>query len=117
MSFVITGNPGVGKHTVAERLSKKIGYKIIDINKIANGIMLEDGLAKVDNLSVLKEGNEVGIEIHIGKNRIVKRIFESLGYEVIKLDRVVFAGLTKKDLPRGKWRLLKPQELRLLKHF
>jgi 23S rRNA pseudouridine2605 synthase len=60
---------------------------------------------------------EIGIELHIGKNRIVRRIFEHLGYEVVKLDRVMYAGLTKKDLPRGRWRHLEPQEVIMLKHF
>ena len=61
--------------------------------------------------------DEVGIEIHIGKNRIVRRIFEHLGYEVQKLDRVYYAGLTKKNLPRGKFRHLTTQEVIMLKHF
>ena len=60
---------------------------------------------------------EVGIQIHSGKNRIVRRIFEHLGYEVVKLDRVVYAGITKKDLPRGKWRLLTEKEVMQLKKF
>jgi 23S rRNA pseudouridine2605 synthase len=66
---------------------------------------------------MLEEKNELGIEIHSGKNRIVRRIFEHLGYQVEKLDRVMYAGLTKKNLPRGKWRLLTEREVILLKHF
>jgi 23S rRNA pseudouridine2605 synthase len=81
--------------------------------------MLEDGLAVVDEIAFPnpKTKSEVGVEIHSGKNRIVRRIFESLGYEVEKLDRVFFAGLTKKDLPRGKWRFLTEEEVRGLKYF
>jgi len=88
-----------------------------DFEKIAQGLTLEDGPAPVDELSYLEAKNEIGIEIHIGRNRIVRRIFESLGYEVIKLDRVLYAGLTKKNVPRGKWRYLNEKEIILLKHF
>lgn len=90
-----------------------------DFNKIEFGIDLEDGFIKPDELSYVQGAgkDEVGIKIHSGKNRIVRRIFESLGYDVIKLDRVVYANLTKKDLPRGRWRFLDEQELVKLKHF
>lgn len=89
-----------------------------DAEKIREGLMLEDGEAKVDELAILSEDQTIlGVEIHIGRNRIVRRIFEHLGYEVIRLDRVMFAGLTKKDLPRGKWRYLSQKELIRLKHF
>ncbi|MCA5006169.1 pseudouridine synthase [Sphingobacterium bovistauri] len=90
-----------------------------DFNKIQVGIELEDGLIKPDDLSYVAGASkrEVGIQIHSGKNRVVRRIFESLGYEVIKLDRVVYANLTKKDLPRGRWRYLEERELIQLKHF
>jgi len=73
----------------------------------------------VDGTDYVKDASkkEVGIEIHIGKNRIVRRIFEHLGYEVKRLDRVYYAGLTKKDLPRGRWRHLTEQEVIMLKHF
>ena len=81
-----------------------------------NGVELRDGLIKPDEVEYVGEGKrEVGITIHSGKNRIVRRIFESLGYEVVKLDRVVFAGLTKKDLPRGRWRFLTKNEVNFLK--
>jgi len=75
--------------------------------------MLDDGEVKVDEVSYINNApkREVGIEIHSGKNRIVRRIFEHLGYDVVKLDRVIFAGLTKKDLPRGHWRPLTSQEV------
>lgn len=89
-----------------------------DFQKIQDGVYLEEGKAKVDDLAYVDESRmSVGIELHIGWNRIVRRIFESLGYEVVKLDRVVFAGLDKKDLPRGEWRFLKPEEVVRLKHF
>jgi len=68
-------------------------------------------------MAYLEDKKELGLEIHSGKNRIVRRIFESLGYTVEKLDRVMYSGLTKKNLPRGKWRNLTDRELVLLKHF
>lgn len=86
--------------------------------QIKEGIELEDGLIKVDDIAILDESNlALGIEIHSGKNRIVRRIFESFGYDVLKLDRVMFAGLTKKDLSRGKWRFLKDREIVKLKYL
>ncbi|WP_407426345.1 pseudouridine synthase, partial [Arcticibacter sp.] len=90
-----------------------------DLNKIAFGLELEDGLIKVDEISYVAGGSkkEVGVQIHSGKNRIVRRIFEHLGYEVVKLDRVVYANLTKKDLPRGRWRYLEEKEIIQLKHL
>ena len=87
-----------------------------DMTKIAEGITLEDGPIYADEISYIGENRrEVGIEIHSGRNRIVRRIFESLGYSVQKLDRVYFAGLTKKRLKRGAWRFLTPQEVAMLK--
>jgi 23S rRNA pseudouridine2605 synthase len=83
-------------------------------------VELEDGLIRPDKIAYVagaEDKKQVGIELHSGKNRIVRRIFESLGYKVIKLDRVFLAGLTKKDLPRGKWRFLTPQEVNLLKRL
>lgn len=88
-----------------------------DYEKIFKGVELEDGKAEVDEIAYLENRNEVGLEIHIGRNRIVRRIFESLGYIVEKLDRVMYAGLTKKNLPRGKWRFLDEKEIIFLKHF
>lgn len=85
---------------------------------IQQGIELEDGLIKPDALSIVTpDAQVIGIEIHSGRNRIVRRMFEHFGYEVIKLDRTTFAGLTKKDLPRGKWRFLDPKEVVKLKYF
>jgi len=89
-----------------------------DFQKIKDGVRLEEGRAMVDDLAIVDDsGKTIGIELHIGWNRIVRRIFESLDYQVLKLDRVVYAGLDKKDLPRGKWRLLKDTEVIKLKHF
>jgi len=89
------------------------------LKAIQDGLTLEDGLAPVDKVSYVKgKGkNEVGIEIHIGRNRIVRRIFKHLGYHVVRLDRTYYAGLTKKDIPRGKYRLLNDREVLMLKHF
>ncbi len=89
-----------------------------DMQKIVEGLTLEDGEIIVDKVAYVEGADnkkEVGIQLHSGRNRIVRRIFEHLGYEVVKLDRVVFAGLTKKDLPRGKWRRLTPREVDFLK--
>jgi 23S rRNA pseudouridine2605 synthase len=90
-----------------------------DMNKIGFGLELEDGLIKPDSISYVAGGSkrEIGIQIHSGKNRIVRRMFESLGYEVVKLDRAVYANLTKKDLPRGRWRFLEEKEVIQLKHL
>jgi 23S rRNA pseudouridine2605 synthase len=88
-----------------------------DMQRIADGIELEDGEIHADAISYVTENdrNQAGIEIHSGRNRIVRRIFESLGYHVTKLDRVYFAGLTKKNLPRGRWRYLTQEEVNFLK--
>jgi 23S rRNA pseudouridine2605 synthase len=89
-----------------------------DMQKIADGMELEDGPIKADDISYVGDGkdkNEIGIQLHSGRNRIVRRVFEHLGYDVVKLDRVYFAGLTKKDLPRGRWRLLTALEVSMLK--
>jgi 23S rRNA pseudouridine2605 synthase len=85
--------------------------------QILEGLELEDGKVNVDQLAILGgDSRALGIEIHVGRNRIVRRIFEHLGYEVVKLDRVMFGNLTKKDIPRGKFRHLKPQEVQNLKN-
>jgi len=86
--------------------------------RIMEGVELEDGFIKPDNINwVTDEVNKkhIGIELHSGKNRIVRRLFEHVGHNVIKLDRVMFAGLTKKDLPRGRWRFLEEKEINILK--
>ncbi len=88
-----------------------------DLEKLAKGIELEDGFIAFDSIAYTDPDNhtQVGVEIHSGKNRIVRRMFESVGYKVVKLDRVYFAGLTRKGLKRGKWRFLSPEEVAFLK--
>ena len=88
-----------------------------DMDKIRKGLVLEDGPAPVDEIEYVegKDRNQVGIKLHIGRNRIVRRIFEHLGYSVEALDRTMFAGLTKKNLPRGHYRFLTPREINNLK--
>jgi len=87
-----------------------------DLDKIADGIELDDGFIKADAINYV-DGNkkEIGIELHSGRNRIVRRMFEHFGYRVVKLDRVYFAGLTKKGVNRGKWRFLEEKEISMLK--
>jgi 23S rRNA pseudouridine2605 synthase len=104
---------------------RKIYHVVLDKNltkadflKIQEGIELDDGEIKVDAIDFVGDGKnrkELGIELHSGKNRIVRRIFETLKYEVVRLDRVGYAGLTKKNLPRGEWRLLEEKEVSFLK--
>lgn len=103
---------------------KKLYHVVLDKNvsgqhlqSIKAGIKLDDGSIKADEVSYVQGASkrEVGIALHSGRNRIVRRIFESLGYEVITLDRVLFAGLTKKDIPRGHWRHLSQTEVQQLK--
>jgi 23S rRNA pseudouridine2605 synthase len=105
------------KKVYAVTLNKPLEKK--DFEHILKGVTLEDGPASVDVLAYadLKDKTQVGVEIHSGRNRIVRRIFESLGYDVKNLDRVIFAGLTKKNVERGKFRFLTEKEVRDLKHF
>lgn len=88
-----------------------------DFEAVLQGVTLDDGLIAADALEYVKEGDpkQVGIEIHSGQNRVVRRIFEKLGYKVIRLDRVYFAGLTKKNIQRGKYRFLNEREINMLK--
>ena len=90
-----------------------------DFDQVLRGVKLEDGPATVDVLAYAdsKDKKQLGIEIHSGRNRIVRRIFEHLGYSVKNLDRVMFGGLTKKNVERGKWRFLSEKEVRALKYF
>ncbi len=90
-----------------------------DFEKVLDGLILEDGLVKVDSLAYAdaKDKSVIGIEIHSGRNRIVRRIFESMGYDVKALDRVMYAGLTKKNVERSKWRYLSDKEIRVLKYM
>lgn len=112
------------KLTHPRYLKKKIYHVTVDKNvtaadlrQIAEGITLEDGDIRADAIEYASETDkkQIGIEIHSGKNRIVRRIFESLGYHVLKLDRVYFAGLTKKNVKRGDWRYLTEQEVNMLR--
>lgn len=97
--------------TLNRKLSKE------DMTTIAEGIRLEEGIAEIDAISYIdgKPKNEIGIEIHIGWNRVIRRIFQKMGYEVEALDRVMFAGLTKKNIKRGNWRILTELEVNNLK--
>ena len=90
-----------------------------DFEKIVEGgIQLEEGKVVVDDIAIISDDKKtVGLEIHIGWNRVVRRIFESMEYQVVKLDRSVYAGLDKKDLGRGEWRFLKKEEIVRLKHY
>ncbi|MGE0077490.1 MAG: pseudouridine synthase [Bacteroidales bacterium] len=96
-------------------LDKKVSFE--DMEKIRAGVEVDGEILTVDAVDYTEEsdGTEVGVEIHTGQNRVVRRIFESLFYRVVKLDRVYFAGLTKKNLPRGKWRFLTQKEVNALK--
>ena len=96
-------------------LDKEVAVE--DMEKLASGLVLDDGEIHADAISYASEEDhkQVGIEIHSGRNRIVRRMFEALGYHVTKLDRVYFAGLTKKNLGRGKWRYLNEQEVNMLR--
>ena len=87
--------------------------------EILKGVPLEDGIANVDTLAYAdpKDHTQIDVELHSGRNRIVRHIFEHLGYDVKGLDRVIFAGLTKKNVNRGKWRFLTEKEVRDLKFF
>lgn len=89
-----------------------------DCERIKTGIILEDGLAHVDQLEVAEsDRRSMGLVIHMGRNRVIRRIFEQLHYEVVKLDRVIYAHLTKKNLSRGSWRFLTPQEISRLRYL
>lgn len=123
--LLFTNDGDLAKKLTHPSFSKKKIYHVAlnkalsknDLLTIAKGIELEDGFIAADAINYVSEENkhEVGIEIHSGRNRIVRRIFNHLGYEVEKLDRVVFAGLTKKNVPRGKYRFLTQAEINLLK--
>jgi 23S rRNA pseudouridine2605 synthase len=124
--LLLTNDGELTKRLTHPRYEKKKIYHVYldkalkaeDMKAIREGITLEDGEVTVDDISFVAgttSKKEVGIELHSGKNRIIRRIFESLGYDVIKLDRVYFSGLTKKDLPRGKWRFLSEKEVNMLK--
>lgn len=109
------------KHGVRKRYHVVLDKPVTEehLEQIKKGLMLDDGKVVIDDIDWIigSDNSEIGIEIHIGKNRIVRRIFEHLGYHVERLDRVYYGGLTKKDLPRGWFRHLKPKEIIMLKHF
>jgi 23S rRNA pseudouridine2605 synthase len=105
------------KKVYAVTLDKPLAKK--DFDEILKGVPLEDGTAHVDSLAYTENADkkQIGIELHTGRNRIVRRLFEHFGYDVKNLDRVIFAGLTKKNVQRGKWRFLTEKEVRDLKYF
>ena len=105
------------KKVYAVTLDKPLDKK--DFEQIVKGVVLDDGPAAVDKLAFTdtKDKTQLGVELHSGRNRIVRRIFEQLGYDVKHLDRVMFAGLTKKNVERGKWRYLNEKEVRELKYL
>lgn len=123
--LLLTNDGELAKKLTHPKFNKKKVYHVFldkklkneDFRKIAAGIELEDGPIRPDALSWVDEEDktQIGIEIHSGRNRIVRRIFESLGYRIKKLDRVYFAGLTKKGLHRGHWRFLTDKEIKMLK--
>ncbi|UMB62059.1 rRNA pseudouridine synthase [Lutibacter sp. A80] len=107
------------KHNIQKIYHASLDKKLTnaDLNKIAEGFILDEKRVIVDEVSYIlnQPKSEVGVKIHSGRNRIVRRIFEHFNYKVVKLDRVIFAGLTKKDLPRGHWRHLTEMEVNNLK--
>ncbi|MEL6651773.1 MAG: pseudouridine synthase [Bacteroidota bacterium] len=106
-------------HEIKKLYHVKLNQEVSEehIKQLRDGVELEDGMAAADKIRYVegKGHDEVGIELHIGRNRIVRRMFEALGYEVERLDRVMFGSLTKKNLPRGKWRMLSEREVSFLK--
>lgn len=122
--LLLTNDGEITKKLSHPKYNKKKIYHVVldrnlnheDFERIAAGIELEDGFIKVDTISYVRaQKNELGIELHSGRNRIVRRIFEKFGYNIQRLDRVYFAGLTKINLPRGKWRFLTQKEINMLK--
>lgn len=123
--LLLTNDGDLASKLMHPKFKKKKIYQVTldrdvaieDMQAIADGVMLDDGEIHADSIAYQAEDvlNTVGIEIHSGRNRIVRRIFEKLGYRVTKLDRVYFAGLTKKNVPRGKWRYLSATEVNMLR--
>ena len=106
-------------HKIKKIYSLQINKPITknDLNKLKEGIEIDNEKIHINKINILNNRKELGIEIHMGKNRIIRKLFESLDYKIIKLDRVMFGPLTKRNLPRGKWKFLDQKELRLLKNF
>ncbi len=122
--LLLTNDGELTKKLTHPSYNKKKIYHVVlnkaiskgELSRIVSGIELSDGMINADAISYVNDSKkEVGIELHSGKNRIVRRIFEHLGYEIEKLDRVYFAGLTKKNISRGKWRYLTQKEINSLK--
>jgi 23S rRNA pseudouridine2605 synthase len=123
--LLLTNDGDLTKRLTHPRFNKLKVYQVtlnkvlkpVDFEKISKGITLEDGFIKADAVSYINQADkkQIGVEIHSGRNRIVRRIFEHLDYKVLKLDRVYFAGLTKKGLSRGQWRFLTGKEISMLK--
>lgn len=123
--LLLTNDGNLAAKLTHPKFEKKKIYHVVldknvsknDLETILNGFELEDGFIKADDISYIEEDDkkQIGIEIHSGRNRIVRRIFEHFGYQVERLDRVYFAGLTKKNLPRGRWRFLSEKEVNFLK--
>ncbi|HKL38009.1 MAG TPA: pseudouridine synthase [Bacteroidales bacterium] len=123
--LLLTNDGELTKRLTHPRYQKKKVYHVVldkpvvksHLESIVEGIELDDEMVRADAASYvdISDKTQVGVEIHTGQNRVVRRIFESLGYRVKKLDRVYFAGLTKKNLPRGKWRFLTQKEVNMLK--
>ena len=123
--LLLTNDGELTKRLTHPRYQKKKVYHVVldkpvvksHLEQIVEGIELDDEMVRADGASHVdpSDKTQVGVEIHTGQNRVVRRIFESLGYRVKKLDRVYFAGLTKKNLPRGKWRFLTQKEINMLK--
>lgn len=110
------------KYNIKKIYHVELDKKLVkeDILKIIEGVELDDGFIKIDRIEYAGDGEDkkvIGVEIHSGKNRIVRRIFEHFGYNVKKLDRTVFAGLTKLNLPRGRWRFLTEEEVNILRRI
>lgn len=123
--LLITNDGDLAKKLMHPSYEKRKVYQVsldksltrVDMDALATGFELEDGEIHADAISYVDEKKtEIGIEIHSGKNRIVRRMFEHLGYKVMKLDRVYFAGLTKQRLKRGEWRFLNPREVQMLRN-
>lgn len=123
--LLLTNDGDLAKKLTHPRYKAKKIYQVelnknvnpADLKKLLDGVLLEDGTSRFDAADFIddEDSKQVGVELHSGKNRIVRRTFEALGYKVVKLDRVMFAGLTKKDLPRGRYRHLSEREVGFLK--
>ena len=122
--LLLTNDGDLATTLTHPKFNKKKVYQVvldkpisdIDMQKLKRGIVLDDGEIHVDEIAYIDDDHrQVGVEIHSGRNRIVRRMFEHIGYTVKQLDRSVFAGLTKKNLPRGKWRFLTEKEVQILK--